>query len=236
MAGVVSATHRPRLRAADKRIAMPRLSPVVFAAFSGLALSACAGSGRFDGLPSLGWGSRPPSAAAAPRAEPAPMAAPSAGVVTSEPLPPPSYPGGAPAQVAGVPGEPTQVTPLPPTIPGGSPQPAQGQAVASLPPSAPPAPPSQPVVRSSSASVGTWTARDATGATCRVTLSSASALDLNKASASGCANRDLQRVNAWKQEGGEIYLYSAGAVVARVPAGGGAGALSRSGAPLTMTR
>ncbi|MET0604822.1 MAG: AprI/Inh family metalloprotease inhibitor [Beijerinckiaceae bacterium] len=229
ISGMQYRTRGRKVARIDSRFSMLRPSPAVAAALCGLMLSACAGSGRFDGLPGYGRGSAPSSAS--PQPEAAPMAVPGTGAVISEPLPPPSYPGGA------APADPTQVagqSQLPPTTPGATPLPGGQPPVASLP--TPPAPPSQPVIGSSMAAVGSWTARDATGASCRVTLSSASALDLNKASASGCANRELQRVNAWKQQGGEIYLYSAGAVVARVPASGGSGALSRSGAPITMTR
>ncbi|WP_342360309.1 AprI/Inh family metalloprotease inhibitor [Terrarubrum flagellatum] len=227
---------------------MPRLVPVLFAAVSSLALSACSGSGRFDSFPGFGGGSR---IAAAPEPEPAPMAIPRTGAVTSEPLPPPSYPGGGPATIPGqgpsttIGGAPVnpQVSGLPPTTPGaypptaapGSPVGTGLPPVASAPPPAPPAPPSS---STRLAAVGTWTAREATGGSCRVTLSSASSLDLYRASASGCENKDLQRINAWKQEGNEIYLYSAGSVVARMPAGGASmsGALSRSGAPITLSR
>ncbi|MBN9061732.1 MAG: hypothetical protein BGP06_20725 [Rhizobiales bacterium 65-9] len=226
---------------------MPRLSPLLSASLCGLLVSACAGTSRFDGFP--GMGAPPPRVAAAPAPEPAPMAIPGTGPVTSEPLPPPAYPGSAPMSGPGGPGssdalgQPAnpQMSGLPPTIPG-APPPGPGAAPAPLNPQMssvpPPAAPAPPSTSSRLAAVGSWTARDATGATCRVTLSSAAALDLYKASASGCANRDLARVNAWKQEGSEIYLYSAGSVVARLPAGGGAmnGALSRSGAPLTLSR
>ncbi|MGL4810715.1 MAG: AprI/Inh family metalloprotease inhibitor, partial [Beijerinckiaceae bacterium] len=88
----------------------------------------------------------------------------------------------------------------------------------------------------STALVGTWTARDGTGSTCRMTLSSTPSLDLNRASASGCANKDLARVNAWKQDGGEVYLYAAGTVVARMPASSMSGVITRSGAPLNLSR
>ena len=70
-------------------------------------------------------------------------------------------------------------------------------------------------------------------------LSSAPALDLYKASASGCGNRDLARVTAWDYRDGEVYLYQpGGAVAARLRPGGGGldGVLTKSGAPLTLTR
>jgi len=106
-------------------------------------------------------------------------------------------------------------------------------------PVAPPAPP-PPVVASGRASVvGTWDARDATGANCKVTLSSAPALDLYKATASGCANKDLARVSAWDFRDGEVYLYQpGGSVAARLRQGGVGldGALTKSGAALALNR
>ncbi|GJD94175.1 AprI/Inh family metalloprotease inhibitor [Methylobacterium iners] len=101
-------------------------------------------------------------------------------------------------------------------------------------------PPAPPVVASGrSAVVGSWTAKDATGATCRVSLSSAPALDLYKASAAGCANKDLAKVSAWDFRDGEVYLYQpGGTVTARLRQGGGGldGALSKSGAALALAR
>jgi hypothetical protein len=145
------------------------------------------------------------------------MAAPS-GVVTAEPLPPI---GGGPvvADVPVMPGYPAQVEPLPSA-------PLQPQQMASVAPA------------SRSAVVGAWTAREASGS-CRVQLSSSPALDLYRTSTSGCANRDLGRVNAWDFRDGEVYLYQpGGAVAARLrPAGGGMeGVLAKSGAPLTLLR
>jgi Protease inhibitor Inh len=90
-----------------------------------------------------------------------------------------------------------------------------------------------------SAVVGGWTAREATGSTCRVQLSSSPALDLYKASSAGCGNRDLARVSAWDYRDGEVYLYQpGGAVAARLRASGEGlqGALAKSGAPLSLTR
>jgi hypothetical protein len=86
--------------------------------------------------------------------------------------------------------------------------------------------------------VGAWTAREAAGS-CRVQLSSSPALDLYRASTSGCANRDLGRVNAWDFRDGEVYLYQpGGAVAARLRPAGGAmeGVLAKSGAPLSLSR
>jgi hypothetical protein len=134
------------------------------------------------------------------------------GPVLSEPLPPPS---GMSAPV---------VLDTTPSIP--SPEPYQPQRAAVS-------------TGGRSALVGGWTAREATGTTCRVQLSSSPALDLYKASATGCANKDLARVSAWDYRDGEVYLYqSGGTVAARLRSAGGnmEGALAKSGAPLTLAR
>jgi hypothetical protein len=133
------------------------------------------------------------------------------GAVTSEPLAP--LPGTGPVLVET------------PTIP--APDPYQPQRAAVTAPSG------------RSAMVGGWTAREATGTTCRVQLSSSPALDLYRASATGCANKDLARITAWDYRDGEVYLYqSGGAVAARLNSSGGgmSGALAKSGAPLTLSR
>lgn len=95
-----------------------------------------------------------------------------------------------------------------------------------------------PVVATRSSATGSWKAREASGGSCKMTLSSTPSLDLYKAASSGCANKDLQSVNAWEFRDGEVYLYARGGVVARLRDGGGAfnGALAKSGAPLTLTR
>lgn len=100
----------------------------------------------------------------------------------------------------------------------------------------PPAPP--PVVATGRSSVvGSWNATDAAGS-CKVSLSSTPSLDLYKASAAGCGNKDLAKVSAWDFRDGEVYLYQpGGTVTARLrQAGGGLGALSKSGAQLSMAR
>jgi len=87
--------------------------------------------------------------------------------------------------------------------------------------------------------VGTWRASEPGGGSCRVTLSSASSLDLYRASTSGCSNEDLSRISAWDLRNDEIYLYrQGGAVAARLRASPGAmqGVLSRSGAPVALAR
>jgi hypothetical protein len=87
--------------------------------------------------------------------------------------------------------------------------------------------------------VGSWRATESGGSSCRVTLSSTPVLDLYRASTSGCSNQDISRVNTWDLRGNEVYLYQqGGAVAARLQAtpGSMSGVLSRSGAPVTMSR
>jgi hypothetical protein len=190
-----------------------------------LGLAACAGSQRFVGPAPGGQAyggagySQPPLQSAPPI-----TSAP----VISEPLPPPQDPffdpgAGAP-QSPPPPAAPTQ----PPTLRGGGDIQTLGGGQARAP------------VSSRDNVIGGWTAREATGGSCRVQLSSASTLDLYRASASGCSNRDLQTVNAWDYRNGEVYLYQqGGAVVARLRAessGSLNGAVTKSGAALTLSR
>ena len=200
---------------------MPRslLSTVAILALTA-GLGACA-SQRFDG-PVRGRAAPGPQAAL----EPVIPAIPS-GPVTSAPLAPPPGATAAPVDAPPPVGADVAVAPATPVI---APEP---------PPSiAPVAPP--PVIASGRSSVvGSWTAKDATGASCKVSLSSAPALDLYKASASGCPNKDLAKVTAWDYRDGEVYLYQpGGTVTARLRQGGAAldGALSKSGASLAMVR
>lgn len=212
-----------------------------------LLLAACAGAQRFDGLT---VGSRPlgnpaPTAPAPdlPAAEPIQTAP-----VTSAPLPPP--PGAAMSVPPAAATPPGAATPAPadpffqPTAPA-TPPPAprtietptmQGGAtdVATL-----GAANAQPASSRDSV-IGGWTAREATGGSCRVTLSSSPALDLYRASTQGCANRELQKVNAWDFRDGEVFLYQpGGGVAARLRASNRSamsGVIARSGAGLTMAR
>jgi hypothetical protein len=177
-----------------------------------VALGACQ-SARFGGGPGPLAGG--PVYNAPQPLEPS-VAAPS-GVISSEPLPPPPGSGPAVADVPTMPTYPSPIEPLPT---------APSQQIASVAPT------------SRSAVVGPWTAREAAGS-CRVQLSSSPALDLYRASTSGCASRDLGRVNAWDFRDGEVYLYQpGGAVAARLRPTGGAmeGVLAKSGAPLSLTR
>lgn len=223
-----------------------------------LALTACAGSDRFSSSPfasgpSYGQPARPsynqPDYQSAPPISSAP--------VTSEPLPPPGgYPAGSYPSASAPPASSGGALP-PPGDPFYQPNP-QASAPSTPPPIAAPAgaPPAQGggqvatlgagsgsgrgAATSRDSVVGNWTAREATGTSCRVQLSSSPTLDLYRANAAGCVNRDLQKVNAWDYRDGEVYLYqSGGAVVARLRASdGGAmnGAVTKSGAALSMNR
>lgn len=179
-----------------------------------LALGACS-SARF-GAPLR-------SATAAP-AMPEPIIEPlPSAPIESAPLDP--LPGQPLPPVAGA--------PVAPGFGAAPPAPSGGPAVAGLPPAQEPAPASR------TAMVGNWTARDASGGTCRVQLSSSPALDLYRASASGCSNQDLSRINAWDYRDGEVYLYQTGGTVAarlRGSASSLSGVLAKSGAPLSLAR
>jgi hypothetical protein len=222
-----------------------------------MLLTACAGSQRFGG-----YGSGPTVARAPVYSEPVQSAPPiQSAPVTAEPLPPPGgypsappqaggYPAGGPAPGAG--GMPPQNDPY------YDPQAAQPGQQPTAPRPLDPAPPSNQVasanpgarpgggstrsgaVSSRDGVIGNWTAQEATGGSCRVQLSSSPSLDLYRASANGCSNRDLQQVNAWDYRDGEVYLYQrGGSVVARLRVGSAGsmnGAITKSGAGLSMNR
>ncbi|KLK92160.1 hypothetical protein AA309_16515 [Microvirga vignae] len=178
-----------------------------------LALSACS---------STRLGGSPVRSAAAPA--PAPIEAVPSGPVESAPLAP--IEGQALPPIAG------STAPL---APGLTP-PAGGTDVATLPPAPAPAP-AAPASRT--AMVGNWTVRNAAGSSCRIQLSSSPALDLYRASASGCSNQDLSKVNAWDYRDGEVYLYqTGGSVAARLRGSPSAlsGVIAKSGAPLSLSR
>jgi hypothetical protein len=145
-----------------------------------------------------------------------------------------------PGPVEPMPAGPIESTPLPPiggqALPPVAATPGPSDPViASLPPAAAPAP-AAPASRTSL--VGAWTAQ-ITGSACRVQLSSSPALDLYRASSTGCANQDLSRINAWDFRDGEVYLYQTGGAVAarlRGSSGSMSGALTKSGAPITLVR
>lgn len=203
-----------------------------------LSLAACAGADRFTGQ---SIGSRPLGSASQPDLPSAPPVVTSR--VESQELPPPAGSAALPTGSASTnlppPTDPFfQSTPPPaprvietPTLQGGNRQIATlggGTGTGRGP------------VSSRDGVIGGWTAREATGGSCRVTLSSTPALDLYRANASGCANRDLQKVTAWDYRDGEVYLYQpGGSVAARMRVSDGSslsGVIARSGANLTMNR
>ncbi len=86
---------------------------------------------------------------------------------------------------------------------------------------------------------GNWTAREAAGGSCKMTLTSAPTLDLYKASSLGCQSRELQRVSAWELRGDEIYLYEpGGGVAARLKQSGRnfEGSAAKTGAPVSLSK
>lgn len=182
---------------------------------STLALGACSSS-RFGGSPVR-------SAAAAPVLTPEPVPAVPSGPIEAAPL----------APIEGQPLPPVAGAPMAP----GMTTPPAGTDVAGLPPPAAAPAPAAPASRT--AMVGSWTARDASGGSCRIQLSSSPALDLYRASASGCSNQDLSKINAWDYRDGEVYLYQTGGSVAARLRGSSSslsGVLAKSGAPLTLGR
>lgn len=220
-----------------------------------LLLTACAGSQRFGGY---GSGSGQAVARAPVYGEPIRSAPPiQSAPITSEPLPPPGGYPSAPPQAGGypqggpAPGMPPQNDPFfdPQAAQPGQQPPVQQRPVEPAPPqvanASPGATPGGGSTRGGSVSsrdgvIGNWTAQEATGGSCRVQLSSSPSLDLYRANATGCSNRDLQQVNAWDYRDGEVYLYQrGGAVVARLRVGSAGtmnGAITKSGAGLSMNR
>jgi hypothetical protein len=192
--------------------------PLAATLCSVLALGACSSS-RFGNL-----GPAPVQAAAPLPAYPEPVEPVPSGPVMAEPLPPLDGSGVGPMGSAPLPSDLT----------------APGTAIAALPSQpAPVSRPSIPAPSGRSALVGSWTAREASGASCRVQLSSSPALDLYRASAGNCSNKDLAKVTAWDYRDGEIYLYQpGGTVTARLRGGGGSldGVLAKSGAPLSLSK
>jgi Protease inhibitor Inh len=86
---------------------------------------------------------------------------------------------------------------------------------------------------------GNWTAREAAGKSCRVTLSGTPTLDLYKASSAGCQSKELQRVTAWELRGDEVYLYEpGGGIAARLKKSGNSfeGSSAKTGAPVSLSK
>jgi hypothetical protein len=63
---------------------------------------------------------------------------------------------------------------------------------------------------------GRWTAVDERGVTCKLQLSSTPALDLYRASSSGCANHELKGVTAWNFGNNTVTLYARGRIIAQL--------------------
>ncbi len=223
-----------------------------------LALSAagCESSGRFSD-----FGGRQ-AVAPPPRVQtftPAPMGRVETSAlpppVGSQPLPPPV---GANPELEGLPSRPEGASPSPAPAPGLPPaggsvsidpepvRPAPRQTepppVAEPPPrvaSRPEPGPAAPSAPTRTNVIGNWSAREASGSSCRVTLSSAPTLDLYKASSSGCQSRELQRISAWELRGDEVYLYEpGGGVAARLKQSGRGfeGAAAKTGAPIALNK
>jgi hypothetical protein len=225
------------------------------------SLGACAGINRFDALnpPPLPRGPQgtvyqtPPNLGSPQLGTSPGLPQATSGAVTAEPLPPPNYPSSQ--QPAGIGA--TQITPAIPTSPPvQQAQPPVQQAPSQDAPQAPPTLGSggnrqvatlggntsggRGPVTSRDGIIGGWTAREANGSSCKVTLSSSPALDLYRASAGSCTNKELQKVTGWDYRDGEVYLYQpGGAVAARMRVNDGAslsGAIARSGAGLNLSR
>jgi Protease inhibitor Inh len=102
-----------------------------------------------------------------------------------------------------------------------------------------PSTPVQSSAPSRTSVTGNWTAKEAAGGSCKVTLSSTPTLDLYKASSAGCQSKEMQRVSAWELRGDEIYLYEAGGgVSARLKQSGRnfEGSSSKTGAPVSLSK
>lgn len=119
------------------------------------------------------------------------------------------------------------------------------ESASSLPLARTPAPPSEaspPGVfqkpKHASSYAGQWIAADAKGASCKVQLSSVPALDLYKASTSGCSDESLRSVNAWSLREDNVILFSRGNAIARLSGEEASlnGVLNGSGGPLKMSR
>lgn len=223
----------------------------ILAVAAALVLAGCQGSGRFTD-----FGGSPPQASVASR--PPPLTPAPTAPVQSAPLPPVASQALPPAGTQGVPsGEglppigstvPIEspdggtarpaVRPVQPIDPQNTPTPAETQrppqvAARTETPPAASGPPSRTAV------TGNWTAREAAGGSCRVTLSSSPTLDLYRASTTGCQSRELQRVNAWELRGEEVYLYEpGGGIAARLRQSGRnfEGTAARTGAPITLSK
>jgi Protease inhibitor Inh len=220
------------------------------------SLSACDSSGRFGDSGGGGFGRSAVDPAPPPRQQtftPVPTSRVSTSTlppVTSQPLPAPtaapnasptapSAPSanGLPPAGSSIPIDPTPARPAAPAVaePVVAPPPVAPVQTASRPEPAPAA----SAAPSRTSVTGNWTAKEAAGRSCKVTLSGTPTLDLYKASSVGCQSKELQRVNAWELRGDEVYLYEAGGgIAARLKKSGSnyEGSASKTGAPVTLSK
>lgn len=231
------------MTAVSANMAMRTMAMTILA----LSLAGC-GSSRFGGRgPALPGPAAQPGVVyntPAPEDEIIYAPGPADSGVTASPLPPPS--GGLQGGAAGVDGgfRPALSDIVQPSDTGiADPLPAPGSSGTDLASRGPVSPQTLGARQAPSANrsslVGGWTARDATGSSCRMQLSSTPALDLYRASASGCTNRDLAAITAWDLRDGEVYLYQRGGTVAarlRQSGGGFNGVLTKSGATVSIAR
>jgi hypothetical protein len=228
-----------------------------------LAAAGCEGANRFSdfGRPSATSATQPPppprqqtftpapttrveSASLPPLrpATPSPGALPGTSPAPQTSLPQPSAPSGLPPAGSSVPIDPPSprpVAPPPEARPVERIQPPVEQERPQQTASRPEAQPRETPPPTRTSVTGNWSAKEASGGACRVTLSTTPTLDLYKASSNGCKTREMQRVTAWELRGEEIYLYeSGGAVAARLRKSGAGyeGASAKTGAPITMSK
>jgi hypothetical protein len=119
-----------------------------------------------------------------------------------------------------------------PTPPG-----PEAGAVVSAEPEHSSIPQPEPRARGISSLVGKWTMKEG-GGSCQLQLSSASTLDLYKASTSSCRNQALQEVNTWNLRNSAIELYARGRTVMRLQQNGSdyIGRLGNQGPTIVMSR
>lgn len=217
-----------------------------------LGLASCESSTRLGSLlPGSGGGASPPIASRN-LPPPPPLTAAPADEVESSTLPPLAgtappiaatpYPGtGAPqAPALGNPTSSVGTAPgnLPRSLPGS--ETPGGQSPPDLRNTSPALANASPAPPSRTSLTGNWSLAEAAGNRCRITLSSASKLDLYAAATNGCQSKELQRVNAWELNGSEVILYEpGGTVTARLRSAGGnaySGVVTKSGAPISLSK
>lgn len=180
-----------------------------------------------------------------------------------EPVAPPSYPEAAfPEAAAPRPAEPVPLEPMGPwasrpigpreeslgpspdanplstgRAPLAPPGSDAGAVASATPPERSALPQPEPRAGSVSSLVGKWTMKES-GGTCQLQLSSASTLDLYKASTTNCRSQALQEVNTWNLRSGTIELYAKGRTVMRLQQNGPdyIGRIGSQGPTVVMSR